>query len=49
MLKELGSLVEHEEEAKLCPVRALRTFLETTKYFRGDINGRLFVVPRNPR
>ena len=48
MLIELGSLVEQEEEAKLCPVRALRTYLETTKYFRGDNNGRLFCSSKEP-
>ena len=49
LVKELESLVGPEEEALLCPVRALRTYLERTKDLVGERMDRLFVSPRNPR
>ena len=49
VVRELGSLVGQEEEATICPVRALRTYVDRTKDLRGDNSKRLFVAPRNPR
>ena len=49
VIKDLTSLVGREEEAKLCPVRALKAYLDRTKDFRGPENRRLFVSPRDPR
>ena len=48
LIKELGSLVGQEEEALLCPVRALKTYLERTNNLVGPNMGRLFVSPRKP-
>ena len=48
LVKELGSLVGQEEEALLCPVRALRHYLERTKPLVGQGVSRLFVSPRLP-
>ena len=49
LIKELSSLVGQEEEALLCPVRALRTYISRTKDKVGPNMSRLFVSPRNPR
>ena len=49
LVKELGSLVGQEEEALLCPVRALKWYLERTKPLVGDNMSRLFVSPRFPK
>ena len=48
LIKELGSLVGQEEEALLCPVRALRAYLDRTKPLVGNSTNRLFVSPRFP-
>ena len=48
LVKELGSLVGQEEEALLCPVRALKAYLDRTKPLVGDDVNRLFVSPRFP-
>ena len=48
MVKELGSLVGQEEEALLCPVRALRHYLDRTRPLVGQGMSRLFVSPRYP-
>ena len=49
LIKELSSLVGQEEEALLCPVRALRIYISRTKDKVGPNMSRLFVSPRNPR
>ena len=46
VVKSLSQLVGHEEERKLCPVRALRYYLERTKSLRGNTKN-LFLAPRN--
>ena len=43
LIKELGSLVGQEEEALLCPVRALKTYLDRTRPLVGERMDRLFV------
>ena len=48
LVRELGSLVGREEEALLCPVRALKAYLERTKPLVGNNMSRLFVSPRKP-
>ena len=48
VVKELGSLVGQEEEALLCPVRALKAYLDRTKPLVGKNMSRLFVSPRYP-
>ena len=48
LIKELGSLVGQEEEALLCPVRALKAYLDRTKPLVGQNMSRLFVSPRKP-
>ena len=48
LIKELGSLVGQEEEALLCPVRALKAYLDRTKPLVGKNMSRLFVSPRHP-
>ena len=48
LIKDLAGLVGQEEEAKLCPVRALKEYLSRTKSVRGPENKRLFVSPRCP-
>ena len=48
LIKELGSLVGQEEEALLCPVRALRAYLDRTGPLVGPGVSRLFVSPRFP-
>ena len=48
LIKGLTELVGNEEEAKLCPVRALKAYLVRTKELRGPHNRRLFVAPRDP-
>ena len=48
LVKELGSLVGQEEEALLCPVRALRAYLDRTGPLVGPGVSRLFVSPRFP-
>ena len=47
-IKDLSSLVGQEEEVKLCPVRALKIYLERTKPLVGRHVKRLFVSPRDP-
>ena len=44
----MTELVGNEEEAKLCPVRALREYLNRTKPLVGKQIKRIFVSPRNP-
>ena len=41
-------MVGQEEEALLCPVRALKAYLERTKPLVGQNMSRLFVLPRKP-
>ena len=48
LIKSLIDLVGNEEEAKLCPVRALKIYLLRTRELRGPHNCRLFVAPRDP-
>ena len=48
LVKDLAHLVGPEEERKLCPVRALRTYLERTKEFRQEQVGNLFLAPKDP-
>ena len=48
LIKDLSQLVGREEEAKLCPVRALKVYLDRTNQSRGHHNKRLFVAPRDP-
>ena len=48
LIKDLSTLVGQEEEVKLCPVRALRVYLERTKQLRSASNKRLFISPRDP-
>ena len=47
-MKGLTQLVGPEEERKLCPVRALRAYLERTKDLRQDQVGNLFLAPKDP-
>ena len=47
-VKDLTSLVGQEEEALLCPVRALRHYIERTKDLVGPDMKHLFVSPRKP-
>ena len=49
LIKELSSLVGQEEEALLCPVRALKAYLERTKPLIDNNVSRLFVSPRFPK
>lgn len=46
LVKSLCDLVGREEERKLCPVRALRQYLERTRPLRGNIKN-LFLAPKN--
>ena len=48
VIKDLTSIVGREEERKLCPVRALRAYLERTRSFATGHSDRLFVAPSNP-
>ena len=48
LIKDLSCLVGQEEEVKLCPVRALKAYLNRTKQLRTLSNKRLFVSPRDP-
>ena len=48
LIRELGSLVGQEEEALLCPVRALKVYLKRTEKLVGPNMNRLFVSPRHP-
>ena len=48
LIKDLTSLVGDEEEALLCPVRALREYLRRTKDLVGPDMVNLFVSPRFP-
>ena len=48
LIEELGSLVGQEEEALLCPVRALKVYLDRTKPLVGNNMNRLFVSPKKP-
>ena len=48
LVKGLAQLVGPEEEAKLCPVRALRAYLARTKNLRQEEVKNLFLAPRNP-
>ena len=48
LVKGLTHLVGPEEEAKLCPVRALRAYLERTKNLRQEEVKNLFLAPKNP-
>ena len=45
LIKDLTSLVGREEERKLCPVRALRAYLERTKSLDSPDRTRLFLAP----
>ena len=47
-VKSLTQLVGQEEERKLCPVRALRAYLERTKSLREKQVKNLFLAPKNP-
>ena len=47
-VKSLAHLVGQEEERKLCPVRALRAYLEKTKSLREKQVKNLFLAPKNP-
>ena len=47
LVKDLSSLVGPEEEAKLCPVRALKEYIGRTKDLRTIYNKRLFISPRD--
>ena len=49
VVKGLQDLVGPEEERKLCPVRALRAYLQRTKEFRDGQSTNLFLAPSNPR
>ena len=48
LVKGLTHLVGQEEERKLCPVRALRAYLERTRNLRDEEVRNLFLAPRNP-
>ena len=48
LIKQLTSLVGDEEEALLCPVRALREYIRRTKDLVGPNMFQLFVSPRTP-
>ena len=48
MVKDLAHLVGPEEERKLCPVRALRAYLERTKGLRKGQVENLFLAPKDP-
>ena len=47
LVKSLQDLVGPEEERKLCPVRALRAYLQRTKQYRVDQVDNLFLAPKN--
>ena len=47
LVKSLTELVGPEEERKLCPVRALREYLDRTKGMRQGENRNLFLAPRD--
>ena len=47
-IKELSSLVGNEEEALLCPVRALKEYIRRTKSLVSRDLPNLFVSPRKP-
>ena len=47
-IKDLTSLVGQEEEALLCPVRALKEYVRRTQDLVGSRMDRLFVSPRCP-
>ena len=46
LVKSLSQLVGHEQERKLCPVRALKYYLDRTKGLRGGTKN-LFLAPKN--
>ena len=46
LVKSLSQLVGQEQERKLCPVRALRYYLDRTKSIRGNTKN-LFLAPKN--
>ena len=48
VVKGLTQLVGPEEERKLCPVRALRAYLERTKGLRQEQVENLFLAPKDP-
>ena len=48
-IKSLTELVGPEEEACLCPVRALKTYLARIQGEVGKAHPHLFVSPRNPK
>ena len=48
LIKDLVSLVGQEEEALLCPVRALKMYIRRTEKLVGPNMNRLFVSPRHP-
>ena len=48
LVKSLQDLVGQEEEALLCPVRALRIYLKRTKGFVNKAHVNLFCSPRKP-
>ena len=48
VVKGLTHLVGPEEERKLCPVRALRAYVERTKDLRQDQVENLFLAPKDP-
>ena len=48
LVKDLQQLVGREEERKLCPVRALRAYLERTKAFDNKNRKSLFLAPKDP-
>ena len=48
LVKDLTHLVGQEEERKLCPVRALRVYLERTREYRQEQVGNLFLAPKDP-
>ena len=48
LVKGLTHLVGQEEERKLCPVRALRAYLERTKRLRDEDVKNFFLAPKNP-
>ena len=47
LVKGLKELVGEEEERKLCPVRALKYYLDRTKGYKRS-RGTLFVAPKDP-
>ena len=48
LIKELTSLVGKEEEHKLCPVRAIKAYLDRTNPLGGMEATSLFLAPSNP-